>query len=220
MATKSVKTVASNCLNKNPTLSVREDLLGVYANDNPQTRSLKERLDLIESKSFIPIALVTIEGAAPTLQRDLDNTNIVLLGETDVWLYPVASITVDRPNLLILNQDSCPLGEQSDPTDEEDELFDLGRNLGADLVAYYIQDGPNAVGCSAFPAGRRGFWVDNGASQWTFAHELVHVLGLNPHVGNSDNLMSTPTSSITNPPPDLTNAQANNVESDPSVESC
>jgi hypothetical protein len=220
MATKSVKTVASNCLNKNPTLSVREDLLGVYANDNPQTRSLKERLDLIESKSFIPIALVTIEGAAPTLQRDLDNTNIVLLGETDVWLYPVASITVDRPNLLILNQDSCPLGEQSDPTDEKDELFDLGRNLGADLVAYYIQDGPNAVGCSAFPAGRRGFWVDNGASQWTFAHELVHVLGLNPHVGNSDNLMSTPTSSITNPPPDLTNAQANNVESDPAVESC
>jgi hypothetical protein len=220
MATKSVKTVASNCLNKNPTLSVREDLLGVYANDNPQTRSLKERLDLIESKSFIPIALVTIEGAAPTLQRDLDNTNIVLLGETDVWLYPVASIIVDRPNLLILNQDSCPLGEQSDPTDEEDELFDLGRNLGADLVAYYIQDGPNAVGCSAYPAGRRGFWVDNGASQWTFAHELVHILGLNPHVGNSDNLMSTPTSSITNPPPDLTNAQANNVETDPSVESC
>jgi hypothetical protein len=112
------------------------------------------------------------------------------------------------------------LGEQSDPTDEEEELFDLGRNLGADLVAYYIQDGPNAVGCSAYPAGRRGFWVDNGASQWTFAHELVHILGLNPHVGNSDNLMSTPTSSITNPPPDLTNAQANNVETDPSVESC
>ncbi len=220
MATKSVKTIAANCLDKNPTLSVREDLLGVYANDNPQTRSLKERLDLIESKSFLSIALVTIQGAAPTLQRDLDNTNIVLQNETDIWLYPVASITVDRPDLLILDQDSCPLGEQASPTDEEDELFDLGRNLGADLVCYYIQDGPGFVGCSAYPAGRRGFWVDNGASPWTFPHELVHVVGLNPHVGNSDNLMSTPTSAITNLPPDLTNGQANNVESDPSVESC
>jgi len=220
MATKSVKTIAADCLDKSTPLSVRQDVLGVYANDNPQTRSLKERLDLIENKSFVRLALVTIQGALPTLQRDLDNTNTVLQGECDTWLYPVGSITVNSPNLLILNQNSCPLGEQSNPTAEEDQLFDLGRGMGADLVAYYIQDGPSAVGCSAYPAGRRGFWVDNGASPWTFPHELVHVMGLNPHVSDSDNLMSTPTASITNPPPDLTISQCGNVVADPAIESC
>lgn len=220
MATKSVKTIAADCLDKTAPLSVRQDLLGVYANDNPQTRSLKARLDLIEDKSFVRIMLVTIQGAAPTLQRDLDNTNTVLQGECDVWLYPVDSLTFNLPNLLILNQNSCPLGVQAFPTAEEDQLFDLGRNLGAELVAYYIQNGPSAVGCSAYPAGRRGFWVDNGASPWTFAHELVHVMGLNPHVGNSDNLMSTPTASITNLPPDLTTGQCNKVTGDAAIESC
>ena len=220
METKSIKEIASNCLDKSTPLSVRQDILGVYGNDNPQLRSVKEQLELIENKSFVRLALVTIQGASPTLQRDLDNTNIVLQGECDIWLYPVDSITVNRPGLLILDQDSCPLGVQSDPTEEEDELFDLGRDIGADLVAYYIQDGPGAVGCSAYPAGRRGFWVDDGASPWTFAHELVHVMGLNPHVSNSDNLMSTPTASITNPPPDLTDGQCNNVVADPAVESC
>lgn len=220
MATLSVKTIAEDCLDKSAPISVRRDVLGVYANDNPQTRSLKDRLELIEDKSFVRIALVTIQGAAPTLQRDLDNANLVLQNEADIWLYPVASITVNLPNLLVLNQNSCPLGVQANPTAEEDQLFDLGRNLGAELVAYYIQNGPNAVGCSAYPAGRRGFWVDNGASQWTFAHELVHVMGLNPHVANSDNLMSTPTANITNPPPDLTAGQAANVAGDAAVESC
>jgi hypothetical protein len=220
MATKSVKTIVANCLNKSTPLSVRRDVLGVYANDNPLTRSVKDRLDLIENKSFVSIGLVTIQGATPNLQRDLDNTNTVLQQECDVWLYPVDSITVDRPNLLILDQNSCPLGEQSNPTDEEDELFDLGRNMGADLVAYYIQDGPGGVGCSAYPAGRRGYWVDSGASPWTFPHELVHVMGLNAHVSDSDFLMSTPTASITNPPPDLTTSQCNNVVADPAIESC
>ncbi|MFQ5525444.1 MAG: hypothetical protein ACE5GX_04215 [Thermoanaerobaculia bacterium] len=216
---QSVRTIASNCLGKSGTLSVKEDLLGVYANDNPQNRSLKQRLDLIENNPFVSIALVTIQGASPQLQRDLDNTNTVLQGECGAWLYPVDSITVKRPNLQVLNQNTCPLGVQADPTDEEDELFDLGRGFGTDLVGYYIQSGPGA-GCSAYPAGRRGFWVDDGGSPWTFCHELVHVVGLNAHVTNSDNLMSTPTASITNPPPDMTNGQCFRFISDPTVESC
>jgi hypothetical protein len=48
----------------------------------------------------------------------------------------------------------------------------------------------------------------------------VHVLGLNPHVTNSDNLMSTPTANSTNPPPDLTAGQSANVVGDAAVESC
>lgn len=77
---QSVRSIASSCLGKTGTLSIRQDLLGVYANDNPQDRSLRQRLDLIENNSFVSITLVTIQGAGPQLQRDLDNTNTVLQG--------------------------------------------------------------------------------------------------------------------------------------------
>ena len=41
------------------------------------------------------------------------------------------------------------------------------------------------------------------ATQWTFAHEVGHVLGFF-HVNNNDRLMTgNGTSNITNPPPDL-----------------
>ena len=110
---------------------------------------------------------------------------------------------------------------QSNPTDEEDELFDLGRNLGADIVCYYIQNGPGGIGCMAYPAGRRGFWADDGASAYTFAHELCHILGLNPHSSDDDNLLfEDGTFAIKNLPPDIISTQCNNMKADGSVENC
>jgi hypothetical protein len=58
------------------------------------------------------------------------------------------------------------------------------------------------------------------ASPWTFAHELTHVVGDNPHVTNSNNLMFTPTANITNLPPNLTNTQCNRITGDPDMERC
>ena len=220
MATLSVKSIAANCLGKTPTLSVRRDVLGVYANDNPQTRSLKARLNQIQNDPFVRVALVTIQGATPNLQRDLDNSNTVYQNECGAWVYAQASITVNRPNLLVLDQDDCA-GAGHSVSDEEDELFDLGRALGADIVGYYINSSNGGfAGCAAHPPGRRGFWVGASASPWTFGHELTHVVGDNNHVGNSNNLMFTPTANITNPPPDLTNGQCNRINGDPDMESC
>ena len=217
----SVKQVAQDCLGKNPTLSIREDILGVYGNDNPQNRSLKERLDLIQTTPFVKVALVTIQGGANgNLQRDLDTANEIYQRDCDTWVYPTASITVDRPNLLFLTQDDCN-GSGHSVSDEEDELFDLGRNLGANVVGYYINNSSGGfAGCAAHPPGRRGFWSGNGASPRTWAHELGHVVGDLSHVSNSDNLMSTPTANITNLPADLTNSQCQDVQNDPDMESC
>ncbi|WP_188152090.1 hypothetical protein [Teredinibacter waterburyi] len=216
----SVKSVAQNCLGKQPTLSVREDILGVYANDNPQDRSLKKQLDLIENKPFVRVALVTLQGATPTLQRDLDTANEIYQRECDAWIYPVDSITVTRNNLLILDQDDCGSSGHS-VSDEEDELFDIGRNLGADIVGYYINSSNGGfAGCAAHPSGRRGFWVGNSASPRTWAHEFCHVVGDNSHSNNSNNLMFTPTANITNLPADLTNGQRDDILADPAMESC
>jgi hypothetical protein len=223
MANYSVRDLMSTCINKSPPYSIRQDTLGVYATDNPQNRSLKDRLKLIDDKPFVRLATVVLQGTTSTgnQQRDMDNANIVYQNECDAWIYYQDNITVNRPDLLALDQDDCAGGGHS-VSDEEDDLFDLGRTLGADVVGYYINssNAGSFVGCAAHPPGRRGFWVGNGASPWTFAHELTHVVGDNSHVGNSDNLMSTPTSSITNPPPDLTNGQENRILNDGDMGMC
>jgi hypothetical protein len=224
MATLAVRDIVSRCLGKSGSLSVKEDVFGVYGNNN-QNRSLRDQIHLIQDRPFVRLALVTIQGALPNLQRDLDNANTIYQNECDAWVYCQASISIDRPDLLILDQDDCS-GDGHSVSDEEDELFDLGRDLGADIVGYYIDSSSGGfAGCAAHPPGRRGFWVGSLASPWTFAHELTHVLldeqGDTEHVlDDSDNLMFTPTANITNPPPDLTSSQSDDINNDPDMERC
>lgn len=48
-------------------------------------------------------------------------------------------------------------------------------------------------------------------------HEATHVVGANPHVGNTDNLMFGNTGQITNPPPELTAEQCARILDDPAL---
>ena len=55
----------------------------------------------------------------------------------------------------------------------------------------------------AWLANRPGAVVASGASAWTLAHEIGHVLGLS-HVSDNNRLMTgLGTDNITNPPPDI-----------------
>jgi hypothetical protein len=220
MATKSVKTLMQDCLGVSPS-SIKRDIIGVYGDDNQQSRSLKERLELIENNPFVRLALVTIQGATPSLQTDLDNANLVYQNECGSWIYCTGHVTVNRPLLLNLDQDDC-LSSGHSVSDEEDELYDLGRDLGANIVGYFINgsSGNTWRGCAAHPPGRRGFWVGSTATLWTFVHELTHVVGDNGHVSDTDNLMIRNTGTITNPPPDLTTGQCNDINGDPAMETC
>ena len=232
----SIRDVASDCLGKTGVLSIREDILGVYGTDNPQNRSVLQQMDRIQNLPFVKVALVTIQGSNnANLQRDLDNASTIYQSECSAWVYCMGSITVNDPGLLVLNQCDCS-GNDHSVSDEEDELFELGRNLGANIVCYYINGSNfgNVAGCAAHPPGRRGFWVNQNAgtplspvySQWTFAHELTHVIGDNGHICDTDNLMLgnpctiSGTINITNPPPDLDNNQCDRILDDPDMESC
>jgi hypothetical protein len=220
MATRSVKSIAADCLGKRGALSIRRDLLCVFADDNPGARSLKARLEQLETKPFVRVAVVTIDGAMRRLQRDLDTANSIYDSECDAWVYCAGAVTVNRPDLLVLAQDDCLL-EGHEVSDEEDALFDLGRDLGAEIVGYYISaDTGGFRGCAAHPPGRRGFWVGDTATQWTWTHELTHVVGGNRHVSNTDNLMFRNTGMLTGTPPDLTGDQCERVRDDRSVERC
>lgn len=166
---------------------------------------------------ILPVAIVTIQGAQPNLQRDVNNADGIWSAECEVFVDVVFTAVIDRPDLLVLTQTDC-LAAGHVVSGEEDQLFDLGRGVGADVVGYYIQsDVAGFRGCAAHPAGRRGFWVADIATQWTLAHEMTHVVGDNRHVADSNNLMFTPTSGITNPPPDLTSDQRARILNDPAL---
>lgn len=238
MATLSIKAIATSCLGRTPPLSVKQHIFGVYGNNN-RNRSLKAQLNLIQNQPFVRLAIVTVrpigstQGQYVNLQRDLDLVNDVWQDDVGAWIYCTGVDTVFT-NILgdngVLNQNSCPLGVQASPTQEEDNLFDLGRDLGADVVGYYItgSTSPSLIGCSAYPSGRRGFWAAIGSNQNLFGHELTHVIGLNPHPGpdplvaddDQDSLMWPSPGAITNPPPDLRQANRDRILADPGIESC
>jgi hypothetical protein len=166
---------------------------------------------------FLPISVVTIQGATPQPARDLDRAVLVWGRECGVFVDVVSRITVDRPDLLVLSQTDCQVFGHV-VSGEEDALFDLGRNTGADVVVYYVQgDTAGFFGCAAHPPDRRGAWVGNVNTEWTFIHELTHVVGRNLHVSDTDNLMFNSTAGITNPPPELTDQQARSILEDPAL---
>jgi hypothetical protein len=223
-----VRAVVEQCLGKDGDLSVREDVLGVYGDDNPQDRSVRTRLDRLRHDPFVRLGVVTVRqrgsnaGQYDHLQRDLDSANTVFQQECGLWVYPVES-RVERTNLLgqgrIINQNDCWLGSHT-VSREEDELFDLGRDMDADVICYCIGgDTGGLVGCAAHPDGRPGFWIEENPGRWTLAHELGHVVGGNQHTTDNSNLMF-PGLTIQNPPPDLTGGQCNRVTGDEHTERC
>ena len=78
-------------------------------------------------------------------------------------------------------------------------LFNNRNNVGANEIAVYFVRStvPPFNGCAAHPPGKPSAAVVQTGTQWTFAHEVGHVLGLS-HVNNNDRLMTgNGTSNIT-----------------------
>ncbi len=169
-----------------------------------------DRLSSVRA-NMIPVYIKIIRGATTNIARDLNSANRTY-NQYDIEVFSLGQETNTAWALLDLDQPTCFLGQT--PTDEEGQLFDFERDHApSNIVAYYLRSTSLGVaGCAAFPANRPGVVVANGASRWTFAHELGHVLGLS-HVSNSNNLMFTPTASIPADPPVLTNSQLNTIRS-------
>jgi hypothetical protein len=109
---------------------------------------------------------------------------------------------LNLPALNDLDVGECRRGQT---TAEQNLLFANRNNAGPnDVVVYFVRStDPPFNGCAAHPDGRPGAAVASGATQWTFGHEIGHVLGLN-HVNDNTRLMTgNGTANITNPPPDL-----------------
>lgn len=239
MATRSVREIVWNCLGKSGYLSLKEDVFGVYSNDHPQDRSLKSQLYLIQNKPFVRVGLVVIlsgtvmAASANDLQQQVDCANEVYQADCGVWIYCEYRLDINRPGLIQIQQNDCQINGHN-PSGDEAALFALGRNMGADIVCYFIDGSQSAgtFGCAAHPAGDRGFWVGNANwattadKEYIFAHELGHVVGDNRHTiddlkianNDTDNLMYRFVNGYTNLPPDLENVQCKRIHNDPAIE--
>lgn len=141
-------------------------------------------------------------------------------------VYSTADILVDegpRENLEIgpdreapqldFDVGGCMAGEV---TDEQRLLFEHRDGAGPDDIVIYLvrTTVPPTNGCASFPPGRPGAIVAAGASRFTLAHEVGHVLGL-PHVGDRQNLMTNRGTSTIVGEPVLTDAQIRTMQDSP-----
>jgi hypothetical protein len=94
---------------------------------------------------------------------------------------PRENLTVtDANGLAQLDFNVAPCNMGQTPTADQTLLFGNRTDAGAnDVVVYLVRATiPASNGCAAFPSGSPGAVVAQGASQWTMAHEVGHVLGL------------------------------------------
>ncbi len=106
------------------------------------------------------------------------------------------------------------------PTEQQVELFNMRGTIGSnEIVVYFVREiAEGHLGCAAHPPGKPGAAIAaKHANDWTFAHEIGHVLGL-IHNKELNRLMYTPTSSITNLPPDLTTDEIDTILKSPLVQ--
>jgi hypothetical protein len=117
---------------------------------------------------------------------------------------------LNLPALNDLDVGGCTMGSV---TAEQTQLFANRNFAGAkDIVVYFVRTTqPPYNGCAAHPASRPGAAIARGASAWTLAHEVGHVLTL-VHVNDNNRLMTgNGTDNITNPPPDLIGTESNKM---------
>ena len=136
----------------------------------------------------------------------------IIIGSTENLNLPLLQVVDTRnPNNLT---DFCRNGLI---TNDQQQLFQNRNNVGTnDIVVYFVLATiPPLNGCAAHPAGMPGAIVVQGATQWTLAHEIGHVLGLD-HVNDRNRLMTgNGTANITNPPPDLIASEITTMDASP-----
>jgi hypothetical protein len=105
---------------------------------------------------------------------------------------------------------------------DQEKLFQTAGDVAEDHVVVFLvrSTSPPVRGCAAHPPDRPGLVVSSLATEWTLAHELGHVMGLDHVFGQEGALMRANTSRLTSPPiPSLSQAEVAKAERSPVVAS-
>lgn len=126
----------------------------------------------------------------------------------------VSTETLNLPTLNDLDVGTCTRGNT---TAEQNQLFANRNNVAAnDIPVYFVRSTvPPFNGCAAHQNNSPACVVAQGATGWTLAHEIGHVLGLS-HVNDNNRLMTgNGTGNITNLPPDLVTSEITTMNTSP-----
>jgi hypothetical protein len=134
-------------------------------------------------KVFDEPALVRVDTMLANAKALLDLHNIDLV-EVSRQTFADGEAEVSRLRTLVV--------DGSVPTDDQTDLFNVrGGAEPDDLVIYFVRTlVPAQAGCATHPPDKPGAIVSASlATEWTLAHQIGHVLGLD-HVNGVDRLMT------------------------------
>lgn len=133
-----------------------------------------------------------------------------IYGKVGIDVVVASTERLDLPVLNDLYVGACAMGST---TPAQDELSGHRNHASPhEICIYFVRSTFMPLsGCGAFPADKPGAVVASYASPWTLGHECGHVLGLS-HVEPPHRLMAgAGTSYLPNPPPMLTQTEANTM---------
>lgn len=149
-----------------------------------------------------------------------------LVSQSNLWLdaYNLEIRVQSITNLLNLTQfqvldlrlanptQYCLSGGQVSTEQQDLYINHRGAIPANEIAVYFVQSTiPATNGCAAHPTNIPSVAVAYSMTQYTLAHELCHVLGLN-HVNDNYRLMTgNGTANIISPPPDLVNSELNTI---------
>jgi hypothetical protein len=171
----------------------------VLTNPNTLIETMLNRMREVYSIAGIRVEVVSRENLT---SANLGNANFTTLNDLDVG--------------------QCQRGASSN---EQNQLFQNQNNVAAnqrgnECVVYFVRSvtqtgGGTLNGCASFPTGQPGAAVAQIASQWTLAHEVGHVLGLNHIAGEKDEKGNCVTPNFTRL---MTGCSTSNITGTPTVD--
>lgn len=169
--------------------------------------------DSVQTTPWVRLHIKTLTTPNIAINQMVENMRQVY-NAAGIQVDVASTETLNLPALNDLDVGTCTRGNT---TAEQNQLFANRNNVGAnEIPVYFVRSTvPPFNGCAAHQAGTPACVVVQGATGWTLAHEVGHVLGLN-HVNDNNRLMTgNGTGNITNPPPDLVTSEVTTMNSSP-----
>ncbi|TMQ15134.1 MAG: hypothetical protein E6J90_25895, partial [Deltaproteobacteria bacterium] len=189
-----------------------------YATSQPGTSPLFRMFDADTVDHFYTTSAIERNSAEQNVGPNVSlSTTATAMqnayNQASIQVSVVTTQFISVPPAVDVDVGSC----SGSTTSEQNHLFGNRDDVQAnDITVYFVRTTvPAFNGCATHPSGQPGAVVAQGATQWTMAHEVGHVLGLS-HVNDNTRLMTgNGTANITTNPPVLIASEIATMDGSP-----